>query len=433
MLNWLFFFFLQGLVRIGKKEYESDRAKMYGPVDQWHHVDCFVKKRADLEFFECADILPGYNTLSADDKTMLKSKLKKIERKRKAEDEPDAAPKKIKKKEEDAVRKQSNKMFQIRDELKKILHKRDMMAILEYNEHPIPEGESRMLDMIVDIMTFGTMEFCDVCKNGKFYYSSGVGYKCDGDISEWTKCTNIVQEPKRKPFVIPEELEKAHSYLAAYKFKGVGKRIWIDHGPSTVEVAKKREEKALKTEPLQGMNFVLVGDGIKNKSTVKSKIKELGGTVSNKVDVKTTAVITSLDLIDGTNAKIATAKSLDVHCVSQDFLDEVDGGGAAIIIQKKSIAPWGGDVNSRIKQPKSSTKSKFESRFTKSIPEKQRVTLKGGAVVDPDSGLEDRAHVYQRGKKIYNCVLGHVNVQTGTNSYYKLQLLESDKQSRFVI
>lgn len=23
---------------------------MYGPVDQWHHVDCFVEKRDELEF-----------------------------------------------------------------------------------------------------------------------------------------------------------------------------------------------------------------------------------------------------------------------------------------------------------------------------------------------------------------------------------------------
>lgn len=38
-----------------------------------------------------------------------------------------------------------------------------------------------------------------------------------------------------------------------------------------------------------------------------------------------------------------------------------------------------------------------ESRFTKSIPEKQKIKLKGGAAVDPDSGLDDVAHVYQVG------------------------------------
>lgn len=52
---------------------------MYGPVDRWHHVDCFVKKRAELEFFDSGENLPGFFTLSADDKKMLKGKLKKIE------------------------------------------------------------------------------------------------------------------------------------------------------------------------------------------------------------------------------------------------------------------------------------------------------------------------------------------------------------------
>lgn len=40
-----------------------------------------------------------------------------------------------------------------------------------------------------------------------------------------------------------------------------------------------------------------------------------------------------------------------------------------------------------------------ESRFTKSIPEKQKIKLKGGAAVDPDSGLQDEAHVYEVGQK----------------------------------
>lgn len=76
--NWLVFL-LQDEVRISKKDYESDRARMYGPIDMWHHVDCFVKKRVELEFFESGDVLPGYNTLSVDDKKMLKGKLKKFE------------------------------------------------------------------------------------------------------------------------------------------------------------------------------------------------------------------------------------------------------------------------------------------------------------------------------------------------------------------
>ena len=33
----------QNEVRVGKKIYDSQRAKMYGPYDKWHMIDCFVK------------------------------------------------------------------------------------------------------------------------------------------------------------------------------------------------------------------------------------------------------------------------------------------------------------------------------------------------------------------------------------------------------
>jgi hypothetical protein len=46
-------------VRIGKKEYESTRAKMYGPYDKWHHVQCFKDQREQMEFYSSAEELPG--------------------------------------------------------------------------------------------------------------------------------------------------------------------------------------------------------------------------------------------------------------------------------------------------------------------------------------------------------------------------------------
>ena len=70
----------QGEVRLGKKVYDSERAMAYGPYMGWHHVDCFVKERETLEFFEEAAKMPGLKTLSKEDQQMLKTKLKKMER-----------------------------------------------------------------------------------------------------------------------------------------------------------------------------------------------------------------------------------------------------------------------------------------------------------------------------------------------------------------
>lgn len=47
-------------------------------------------------------------------------------------------------------------------------------------------------------------------------------------------------------------------------------------------------------------------------------------------------------------------------------------------------------------------------------------------------GLEDTHHVLEEKKGvIYNAVLGMVDIMRGTNSYYKLQVLEEDKRKSY--
>lgn len=52
--------------------------------------------------------------------------------------------------------------------------------------------------------------------------------------------------------------------------------------------------------------------------------------------------------------------------------------------------------------------------------------VKDGVAVDPLSGLEDVAHVYREGEDIFNAALSLSDVQSGKNSFYKIQLLESN-------
>ena len=41
-----------------------------------------------------------------------------------------------------------------------------------------------------------------------------------------------------------------------------------------------------------------------------------------------------------------------------------------------------------------------------------------------------KAHVYKAKDALYSVVLGAVNVQSGQNSYYKLQVLQHDKKPK---
>ena len=77
MTNFLHFFFLgKNKVRAGKKEYNSQRAKAYGPYDKWHHIPCFVQNRQELEYFDAGEAMAGFFTLSPEDQTMIKTELK---------------------------------------------------------------------------------------------------------------------------------------------------------------------------------------------------------------------------------------------------------------------------------------------------------------------------------------------------------------------
>ena len=73
------------------------------------------------------------------------------------------------------------------------------------------------------------------------------------------------------------------------------------------------------------------------------------------------------------------------------------------------------------------------SRFLSQAPKSVKLKLKGGAYVDPDSELEDKAHVLKVGDSLYSAVLGAVNIQDGKNSYYKLQVLQHDKKKKFYV
>lgn len=65
------------------------------------------------------------------------------------------------------------------------------------------------------------------------------------------------------------------------------------------------------------------------------------------------------------------------------------------------------------------------------MPSKKKLKLKGGSAVDPDSGIDDIAHVYKNGSDIYSVVLSKTDIQKQQNSYYRLQLLVGDHVNKF--
>lgn len=65
--------------------------------------------------------------------------------------------------------------------------------------------------------------------------------------------------------------------------------------------------------------------------------------------------------------------------------------------------------------------------FTKSVPEKVTYKFKNGNPVDLDCGLEENAHVFCDSGLQYSVILGFVNISNNKNSYFRMQLLESNE------
>ncbi|XP_015184102.1 PREDICTED: poly [ADP-ribose] polymerase [Polistes dominula] len=424
-------------IRISKKDFESEEARRYGGLDRWYHLECFVKLRKELEFFDQADSLAGIKSLSKEDQANVKKELPKISNDdavvvKKLKEEPEDAE------EENKLKEQNKQLFAMRDTLSS-LNKKELREILETNKQQVPEGVSAMLDMASDLLVFGTLKPCPKC-SGQLKYVSGLGYKCTGDLTEWTKCEYTTQDPKRQKCSVPDELKDTYKALA-FKPKVVKRLIKVT-APSTSSAVKKEDEvdagpKILtKPKPLKNMQFVILGSTEKSKDTLKKEIALLGGSVTTKIHEHLAAVISNPKEVKKMNKKMEEAKVLDIQVVSEDLVEEAkDYTELAIaLIKKKTISDWGGDVKNRLAtviEKSSSSTSKSKSKFEKSLSGKVKLQVKGGGTVDMDSGLEDCAHVYQDGKNKYNATLGITDIQAKKNSYYKLQILKHDKLSKY--
>ncbi|XP_033730954.1 poly [ADP-ribose] polymerase 1-like [Pecten maximus] len=443
----------QGAVRIAIKDFESERAKLYGPQNLWYHVDCFVADREDLEFTKDKnpDKIKGFNRLKKEDQQELLTKLGKGEKskKRKGDAKADTGGKKAKKEEseeEKILREQSQLIWKYRDLLTKSVSNNAMKVMLQLNGQELPTGESRLLDACTDAMVFGALEKCPECKKGQLVYSA-VGYKCTGNMTEWTKCMYITKTPKRKNFKVPKDYYDV-PFLKNFKFQKRERAFSsaavvssLDGSLDTVDSGAGPSSSS--SQSLEGMKFVL-GKTEKPKEEISREITKLGGFIVNKMASDVAACISTKKEVDKKSKVIKDAEKADIHVVDEGFLDSVQKGGALLMIQTHSIASWGADPTLRVSLPSSSKsggkksgksygayKDAAEKMYTKRVPKTMKMTVKGGAAVDPDSGLESSAHILEDKGNIYNAVLGMVDVVKGTNSFYKIQALEHDNGGRW--
>ncbi|XP_036133329.1 poly [ADP-ribose] polymerase 1 isoform X2 [Molossus molossus] len=413
----------KGQVRLSKKMLDPEKPQL-GMIDRWYHPYCFVQNREELGFRPeySASQLKGFSLLASEDKEALEKQLPgvKSEGKRKG-DEVDGM---------DQVAKKKSKKEKGKDsKLEKAL---------------------KILDRVADGIVFGALLPCKEC-SGQLVFKSDA-YYCTGDVTAWTKCMVKTQTPNRKEWVTPKEFREI-PYLKKLKVKKQDRifppetsaPVVAAPPPSTASAPATVNSSAPPDKPLSNMKILTLGKLSRNKDEVKATVEKLGGKLTGTAN-KASLCISTKKEVEKMNKKMEEVKEGNIRVVSEDFLQDIATSAKSFqeLVSAHVLSPWGAEVKAEpvevavprgksgtmvSKKSKGPVKEEGINKSEKTV----KLTLKGGAAVDPDSGLERSAHVLEKGGKVFSATLGLVDIVKGTNSYYKLQLLEDDQGSRYWI
>lgn len=153
--------------------------------------------------------------------------------------------------------------------------------------------------------------------------------------------------------------------------------------------------------PLKGFRIRVIGKLGPTQKKVAAEIKDLGGSVVSSVTPQTTICISTKAEIDKGNQPMKDVEKCNVPVVDLEFLEDVGKGGNPFSkIGPHTISTWGASrlsLPTPTKQPDSG--SIYEQGTAADhimecivrmccfiVGKTVKMTVKGGAVVDPDSG-----------------------------------------------
>uniref|UniRef100_A0A672QR19 Poly [ADP-ribose] polymerase n=1 Tax=Sinocyclocheilus grahami TaxID=75366 RepID=A0A672QR19_SINGR len=232
-----------------------------------------------------------------------------------------------------------------------------------------------------------------------------------------------------------------NAFLNILAIKKYFKKLVFTWHPCSRQTAPRLGNTGL-DKPLTGLKLLAVGKLSKNKDELKNAVEELGGKITGSAN-KAALCLSNKKEIEKTSKKMEEVRDAGVRVVAEGFLTDIKESGKALqeLISLHAISPWGAEVKveSQAAAPASKSTGAHSSKSTGRVKEeeggskskKMKLTVKGGAAVDPESGLENCAHVLDQNGKSYSATLGLVDIVRGTNSYYKLQLLEDDVKKQY--
>lgn len=202
--------------------------------------------------------------------------------------------------------------------------------------------------------------------------------------------------------------------------------------------------------PLYLMEIGIIGRSVRPREKLKAAIEKMGGKLVTKIHENLACIISTPKEIERMTARMETAQNFGIQIVAENFVDDIMNGGTIEYIKANCLSEWGADVSffffffkrkgvnhnviifrqpeKRIVQDEPGV-STSRSIYTMAKPKSVTLKIVDGAAVDPSSGLQDFAHVYTDGTLKFFAVLSYTDIQENKNSYYKIQLLEGNKNN----
>lgn len=355
-------------VRLGKLDYDAETQWTGGPVPRWHHVDCFAKTLEQLEFYGKIEKIKNFSELEKVDRKMLKEKIKQIEppassqaaetngKRAKMEASGSNGQAGAEVDEDKMLKKQSDRFFKLR-EFVDTMKRKDIEQMLEFMKQKSNfKNPSKLVDMATDVLLYGPLKKCPVCKHSRGMVLRGGSYICTrGDESE--PCTYESRDPPRGLPDVPEDIiEKYYSFFDTYKFKG-GKRLFPSKFVQAVEKKEALDNNIIpEGGPLEGLSIGVISWSavVAEKSKVQKRVAELGGKIQTVLEKSMFVILSNEMEIEKNSPKIEVAKCLNIPFCTPEFLFRINKKEDVLSEVKKCIiGEWDGDLAERMVQLKS--------------------------------------------------------------------------------
>ncbi|KAJ3177406.1 Poly [ADP-ribose] polymerase 1 [Geranomyces variabilis] len=356
----------------------------------------------------------------------------------------------------------STRQFEIRDQTNAIWAARDLLPTSRQNKTKYLDiltangingiahkSVCDLVDILADAMVFGVAQLCPACGTTRLVAAES-NYKCPAHL-EWGRCGFVADDAEFEPlYVEPDSTlpwtETYHYHPRPRLFARAPKaRSNAQPLPSgddlKAEIKFKRaknEEAVIKTNtPFANRAFIFAGRLPSSQQHYQSLVAEGGGSVLTSPQAQAEGLVllvTNKPEMEKNSKKIQDARTAGIDVVDCSYITDCFEKGTRLnykdegyLLETNSVAEPA--VPIREAHQRRARGEETQER----APKTDRLTIKDGAVVDPESGLGHSHHVYKEGDLLWSAVLSKADVAANKNSYYKLQLLASDKGRGYVV